>query len=173
MVYHLAAQSSAAVSFRDPGGTFAANVDGHPEPAGSRARPARRPNGPWCCRWDPARNTDPSRKSAYPLTEDTPLNPLSPYGVSKVAQTLLCRQYVRSYDLPVIMTRSFSHTGPGHDTRFAFPSFARQIAAAEAGPGPCGNLDGRPFGGARFPGRPRRGAGLPPAAQGRPAGGNL
>ena len=70
------------------------------------------------------------------MTEDTPLNPLSPYGVSKVAQTLLCRQYVHSYDLPVIMTRSFSHTGPGHDTRFAFPSFARQIAAAEAGAGP-------------------------------------
>ena len=34
------------------------------------------------------------------------------------------------------MTRSFSHTGPGHDTRFAFPNFARQIAAAEAGAGP-------------------------------------
>jgi len=57
--------------------------------------------------------------------------------VSKTAQTLLCRQYARSFGLEVVMARSFSHTGPGHDTRFAFPSFARQIAAAEAGAGPA------------------------------------
>jgi GDP-4-dehydro-6-deoxy-D-mannose reductase len=71
-----------------------------------------------------------------PLAEDTPPNPISPYAVSKVTQTLLCRQYARSFDLSIVVARAFSHTGPGQDTRFAFPSFARQIAAAEAGRGP-------------------------------------
>ncbi len=33
------------------------------------------------------------------------------------------------------MTRSFSHTGPTQDSRFVFPSFARQIATAEKGKG--------------------------------------
>jgi GDP-4-dehydro-6-deoxy-D-mannose reductase len=56
--------------------------------------------------------------------------------VSKVAQTLLCQQYVRAWNLPVIPVRAFSHTGPGQDPRFAFPAFARQIAAAERGLGP-------------------------------------
>jgi len=136
MVYHLAAQSSAAVSFRDPGGTFAANIVGtlnlleavRALPDGER--PALLSVGS-------CEEYGPQPESSYPLREDAGLNPLSPYGVSKVTQTLLCRQYVRSYDLPAVMTRSFSHTGPGHDTRFAFPHFARQIAAAEAGAGPA------------------------------------
>jgi GDP-4-dehydro-6-deoxy-D-mannose reductase len=143
MVYHLAAQSSAAASFVDPCGTFAANVGGtlHLLEAVRALPEAERPV---LLSVGSAEEYGPQPASAYPLKEDTDLNPLSPYGVSKVAQTLLCRQYARSHDLPVIMTRSFSHTGPGHDTRFAFPNFARQIAAAEAGAGPAeittGNL---------------------------------
>jgi GDP-4-dehydro-6-deoxy-D-mannose reductase len=31
----------------------------------------------------------------------------------------------------VVIARSFSHTGPGQDARFVYPSFAGQIAAAE------------------------------------------
>ncbi len=141
MVYHLAAQSSAAVSFRNPGGTFAVNVLGtlnlleavRALPDGER--PALLSVGS-------CEEYGPQPENAYPLREDAALSPLSPYGVSKVAQTLLCRQYFRSYDLPTVMTRSFNHTGPGHDTRFAFPHFARQIAAAEAGAGPAEILTG-------------------------------
>jgi len=135
-VYHLAAQSSAAVSFREPRETFAANVTGTlnlfealralPE----AARPVVVSVG--TCE-EYGVQADTSR----PLTEDAPLNPVSPYAVSKAAQTLLGLQYARSWDLPIIPVRAFSHTGPGHDTRFAFPSFARQIAAAEAGAGPA------------------------------------
>jgi GDP-4-dehydro-6-deoxy-D-mannose reductase len=87
----------------------------------------------------------PQPPERQPLAEDAPLRPCSPYGVSKVAQTLLCLQYVRSYDLPVVTVRAFNHTGPGQDTRFVFPNFARQIAAAEAGAAPrqiaVGNLE--------------------------------
>jgi GDP-4-dehydro-6-deoxy-D-mannose reductase len=70
------------------------------------------------------------------LDENAPLAPVSPYAVSKAAGTLLCRQYHLSYGVPVVIARPFSHTGPGQHPRFAFPSFARQIAAAEAGEGP-------------------------------------
>lgn len=135
MIYHLAAQSSAAQSFIDPSDTFVSNVQGTLNLLeGVRNLPdAERPivlsigsceeYGPQTCAFGP-------------LTEESPLNPVSPYAVSKVTQTLLCRQYCRSYDLPVIMARSFSHTGLGQDSRFVFPSFARQIAAAEVGKGP-------------------------------------
>ncbi len=136
MVYHLAAQSSAAVSYRDPAGTFSANVQGTLNLL-EAVRAIPDVERPVVLSIGSCEEYGPQPEDAYPLREDTALNPVSPYGVSKVAQTLLCRQYVRSYDLPVVMTRSFSHTGPGHDTRFAFPSFARQIAAAEAGTGPA------------------------------------
>jgi GDP-4-dehydro-6-deoxy-D-mannose reductase len=141
MVYHLAAQSSAAVSFRDPGGTFAANVQGTLNLL-EAVRAVPDVERPAVLSVGSCEEYGPQPADAHPLREDTGLNPLSPYGVSKVAQTLLCRQYVQSYDIPVIMTRSFSHTGPGHDTRVAFPSFARQIAAAEAGAGPKEILTG-------------------------------
>lgn len=143
MVYHLAAQSSAAASFRDPAGTFAANVVGTMNLL-EAVRAIPEAERPALLSIGSSEEYGPQPESAYPLKEDAGLNPLSPYGVSKVAQTLLCRQYARSHEMPVIMTRSFSHSGPGHDTRFAFPHFARQIAAAEAGVGPAeittGNL---------------------------------
>jgi len=141
MVYHLAAQSSAAASFRDPAGTFTANVHGTINLLEAvRALPDA--EHPVVLSVGSCEEYGPQPGGRHPLAEDATLNPLSPYGVSKVAQTLLGRQYVLSHDLPVVMTRSFSHTGPGHDTRFAFPSFARQIAAAEAGAGPAEILTG-------------------------------
>ena len=135
MIYHLAAQSSAAVSFRQPAATFRSNVLGTLNLLEAvRGMPDA---------WHPVvlsvgscEEYGPQDEKSYPLREDAPLNPQSPYAVSKVSQTLLCRQYARAYDLPIILVRAFSHTGPGQDARFVFPSFARQIAAAEAGRGP-------------------------------------
>ena len=141
MIYHLAAQSSAAYSFRHPEETFRSNVLGTLNLLEAvRALPAT--EHPVILSVGSCEEYGPQEPSAYPLTEDTPLNPQSPYAVSKVSQTLLCRQYVRAWELPIIAVRSFSHTGPGQDSRFVFPSFARQIAAAEAGKGPSEILTG-------------------------------
>ena len=136
MVYHLAAQSSAAVSFRDPADTITTNVSGTLNLL-EAIRRLPEIERPVMLSVGSAEEYGPQSEDETPIREDAPLNPVSPYGVSKAAQTLLCRQYVRSWDLPIILVRSFSHTGPGQDTRFAFPSFARQIAAAEAGKGPA------------------------------------
>ncbi len=68
-----------------------------------------------------------------PLTEDSPLRPLSPYGVSKVAQDMLAYQYHESYGLKTIRTRAFNHTGPRRGEVFVTSNFARQIAEIELG----------------------------------------
>ena len=47
-----------------------------------------------------------------PITEDTQLLPLHPYGVSKVAQDLLAYQYYKSDGLYSIRPRIFNTTGP-------------------------------------------------------------
>jgi len=67
-----------------------------------------------------------------PITEDHPLRPLSPYGVSKAAMDLLAQQYVRSFKLKIIITRAFNHTGPRRGIEMATSSFASQIAMIEA-----------------------------------------
>ena len=77
------------------------------------------------------------------LTEQSPLVPSSPYGVSKLAQEMAA-------DLaPVhtILTRPFNHAGPRQSAAYVTSSFARQIAEAEAGLREpvlaVGNLDAR------------------------------
>src|SRR5579871_1588319 len=53
-----------------------------------------------------------------PITEDTPFRPGNPYAVSKVACDFLAYQYFRSYKLPIIRVRPFTHIGPGQKTGF-------------------------------------------------------
>ncbi len=71
--------------------------------------------------------------SEIPITEDNPLRPLSPYGVSKVAQDLLGYQYFKSYQLHVVRTRAFNHTGPRRGDVFVTSNFAKQIVEIEKG----------------------------------------
>jgi len=68
-----------------------------------------------------------------PINENNPLRPLSPYGVSKVAQDLLGFQYFKSYGLKIIRTRAFNHTGPRRGEVFVCSTFAKQIAEIEKG----------------------------------------
>ncbi len=82
-----------------------------------------------------------------PINEDNPFRPLSPYGVSKVAQDLLGYQYHASYGLHIVRTRAFNHTGPRRGESFVTSSFCKQVAEIEAGRSlpvlRCGNLDAR------------------------------
>ena len=82
-----------------------------------------------------------------PIKETNPLRPLSPYGVSKVAQDKLCYQYNKSYGLKIILTRAFNHTGPRRGDVFVTSNFSKQIAEIEAGISEpvimVGNLDAK------------------------------
>jgi len=84
---------------------------------------------------------------AHPLTEESPLRPLSPYAASKAAQDLVAAQYPRAYGMRVIRLRLFNHTGPRHPEQFVASAFARQIARIERGLQEpvirVGNLDAR------------------------------
>ncbi|MBM4129864.1 NAD-dependent epimerase/dehydratase family protein [bacterium] len=136
VIYHLAAQSSAAASFDDPRDTFASNVLGTLCLLEAvRALPAA--ERPIVVVAGSAEEYGPRPPDSPPLVEDSPPAPVSPYAASKAAQTLLCQQYHRTWNLPVVVARPFAQTGPGQQPRFAFASFARQIAAAEAGQGPA------------------------------------
>ncbi len=68
-----------------------------------------------------------------PIREENPLRPLSPYGVSKVAQDMLGYQYHQSYGMHIIRTRAFNHTGPRRGHVFVESNFARQVALIEKG----------------------------------------
>lgn len=81
------------------------------------------------------------------IDEDHPLEPVSHYGRSKLAQEQLVLQYCRSDGLPVIAVRTFNLIGPGQPPVLAHSAFAQQVAEIEAGLRPpivhTGRLDTR------------------------------
>ena len=82
-----------------------------------------------------------------PIKETNPLRPLSPYAVSKVGQDFLGYQYYKSYNMNIIRTRAFNHTGPRRGEVFASSNFAKQIVEIEKNKREpvifVGNLDAR------------------------------
>ena len=144
VVYHLAAQASVGSSFASPVGTVDVNVSGT-----AALLEAVRHESPR------ARVLFASTAEVYgkvrprdvALSETHPVAPRNPYAASKLAAEELCRQYARTWDLRVVIARSFNHTGPGQALGFVIPDFASQIARLERGRGRArmkvGNLNAR------------------------------
>lgn len=81
-----------------------------------------------------------------PIKETNELRPMSPYGVSKIAQDKLGCQYHHSYGIKTVITRAHNHTGPRRGEVFVCSNFAKQIAEIEKGNEPIihvGNLTAR------------------------------
>jgi GDP-4-dehydro-6-deoxy-D-mannose reductase len=129
-VLHLAAQSSPARSWDLPGATLHTNVIGllNLTTALREARLA-----PRLLVVGSGEEYGQSGAAGRALDEQAELQPLSPYAVSKLAQSFLALQQHLAHGLDVLRTRTFNHTGPGRGEHFAESSFARQIAEIEAG----------------------------------------
>ena len=77
------------------------------------------------------------------VTEDLPVNPLTPYAISKQAQERFAQLYCKAYGMNVCMTRQFNLGGAGQAKGFMIADFASGIAEIEAGQRDCllvGNL---------------------------------
>lgn len=62
-----------------------------------------------------------------PMTEKSPLNPLSPYGVTKLAAEQLCYLYFKNYGIPTVSLRFFTVYGPGQRPDMAFHKFYKAM----------------------------------------------
>ena len=70
-------------------------------------------------------------KDRLPITEEEKFHPASPYAISKVGTDLIGSYFAQAYDMKVLITRMFTHTGPRRGDVFAESSFAKQIAMIE------------------------------------------
>jgi len=68
-----------------------------------------------------------------PIKETNPLRPLSPYGMTKVAQENLGYIYHKSYGVKTILTRGFNHEGPRRGEEFVTAQICKQAAEIAMG----------------------------------------
>jgi len=65
------------------------------------------------------------------FTEESPLQPNSPYAASKAAADMLCRSYHKAYSLPIIVTRSSNNYGPYQFPEKLIPLMIRNALSGE------------------------------------------
>ncbi len=122
-IFHLGAQSLPTASWADPVTTFESNIMGSLYLLEAARRMKRLPVLVSACSSAEYGNVP---ASAIPVKEEQPLQPLHPYGISKVCQELLAREYFLDYKIPTVNIRLFNTTGPGK-TNDAPSDFVRQL----------------------------------------------
>lgn len=61
------------------------------------------------------------------FTEDTPLNPSSPYSVSKASGDMLTQAFGRTYGIDVVISRCSNNYGPLQDSEKLIPHFIHKL----------------------------------------------
>lgn len=128
-IYHLAGQSSVGGSFRTPWTTYRVNIRAQLNLCEACIALGIRPRMLVTISGD-IYGLTANRES--PLTENSRLEPISPYAVSKATQDMMAAQYSVTHGLPIIRVRPFNHIGPGQGQNFVVPDFASQIVKIEA-----------------------------------------
>lgn len=130
VIYHLAAQSSVAVSWQNPQATMRINLEGTINLL-ETVRKLKLDSSILLI--GSGEEYGAIKPEDLPIDENQHPNPQNPYALSKLYQTLLGLHYMRVYNMKIYLARPFNHTGPGQNTGFVIPDFASQIAKVEAG----------------------------------------
>jgi GDP-4-dehydro-6-deoxy-D-mannose reductase len=128
-IFHFGAQSLPTVSWADPVRTFESNIMGSLYLFEAVRRARRHPVVVSACS---SAEYGSVPASAIPVNEAQPLQPLHPYGISKVCLDLLAREYFLDYNVPAVSVRLFNTTGPGK-TNDAPSDFVRQLVRIKKG----------------------------------------
>lgn len=128
-IFHLASHANVRASFDIPLAVLNNNIMGTANLLDAIRRKNIDPIIQICSTSEVYGQVDPKN---VPIKEDCPLNPSSPYAVSKTTQDLLGFTYFKNYNMNIIRTRMFAYLNPRRYDLFS-TSFARQVAKIEQG----------------------------------------
>lgn len=123
-VFHLAAQSHPPTSFQEPVATMNNNVMGSANLIAAICK-HQKDN----CKLHFCSSAEVYGNQQDILwSEDAPLRPVNPYGVSKASTDIFMQERLRNKAIKGFITRAHSHTGPRRGYRFSISSDAYQLA---------------------------------------------
>ena len=128
VIFHLAAQSLPGASLKDPALTFQVNTTGTMNLLEAIVKENLKPRIILAS----SSAVYASSTDSEPIKEDYPMDPSSPYGLSKLLLEQMAKQYIQQYEMDVILVRPFFLIGP-RKVDDVCSAFARSIVAIELG----------------------------------------
>lgn len=138
-VVHLAAMASGAAARKDPDGAMQINAIGSVTLIHQFHAAGQRPKVLFV-------STGEVYGAGHdgPIPEDAPLVPVSAYAASKRVAEGAVSDLAQAAEIPVMVVRPFTHTGPGQSPAFVLPGMTHRLSAAKRTGQrdiPVGNLD--------------------------------
>lgn len=129
-IFHLAAQSSVALSWKNPQLTVDINIKGTINLLEALCDLDYKPR---VLLIGSGEEYGHVLEDEIPIKEDNNTRPGNIYAVTKVTQNMLGKVFSDAYDLDIMSTRSFNHTGPNQAPLFVVADFCKQVADIEKG----------------------------------------
>lgn len=130
LVFHLAAQSSVSMSWKNPQQTVDVNVKGSVNVLDGLRNMKKKARILLIGSGEEYGQVFPSET---PVCETNPLRPGNIYAATKACQNMIGRIYAQAYGMNLVMVRAFNHIGPDQSPVFAAADFCRQAALIESG----------------------------------------
>lgn len=130
VIFHLAAQSSVALSWKNPDLTVDVNIKGsiHVLEAVRELD-----YSPRILLIGSGEEYGYVKEEETPIKEENSLRPGNLYAATKVCQNFIGSIYARAYGMDIMMVRAFNHIGPNQAPMFVVADFCKQVADIEKG----------------------------------------
>lgn len=129
-IFHLAAQSSVALSWKNPQLTIDINIKGAVNVLDAIRSLDYKPR---LLMIGSGEEYGHVRPEEVPIIEDNNTRPGNIYAATKAAQNMISKIYADGYKMDIMSTRSFNHTGPNQAPMFVVADFCKQVADIEKG----------------------------------------
>lgn len=129
-IFHLAAQSSVSVAWKNPGLTVDVNIKGAINVLDAVRELYYKPR---ILLIGSGEEYGHILTGETPIREDNMIRPGNIYAATKACQNMIGRIYADAYDMRVLMVRAFNHIGPEQSSIFVVSDFCRQVAEIEKG----------------------------------------
>lgn len=129
-IYHLAAQSSVGLSWKNPDLTMDVNIKGTIHVLDAIRSLDYTPRVLLIGSGEEYGHVKPEE---VPIVEDSVLRPGNLYAVTKACQNMIGKIYTDAYGMDIMSVRAFNHVGPNQAPLFVVADFCKQVAEIEAG----------------------------------------